>query len=97
MWLDALQAVKEMFPRMSNCELMAPVDNFLVSTEKLRKRLVEERVTDTAIQDCEQIVKSEFSTLQKQLVALKQKQVLLLDTLRQLEVVISPLLQASVE
>uniref|UniRef100_A0A1D1XJ99 Oxysterol-binding protein-related protein 1C n=1 Tax=Anthurium amnicola TaxID=1678845 RepID=A0A1D1XJ99_9ARAE len=85
MWMDALQAVKEMFPRMSNSELMAPVDSCVMSTEKLRKRLLEESVGEAAIQDCEQIMRSEFFLLQNQLVLFKQKQFLLIDTLRQLE------------
>jgi hypothetical protein len=57
-----------------------------MSTEKIRLRLIEEGVSELAIQDCEQIMKSEFSALQSQLVLLKQKQWLLIDTLRQLEV-----------
>lgn len=85
-WMDALQAVKDMFPRMSNSELMAPLDNVTVSTEKLRQRLLEEGVSEAAIQDSEQIMKSEFAALQNQLVLLKQKQLLLIDTLRHLEV-----------
>ncbi|KAG6707338.1 hypothetical protein I3842_06G025800 [Carya illinoinensis] len=84
-WMEALQAVKDMFPRMSNSELMAPIDNFTVSTEKLRQRLLEEGVGEAAIQDSEQIMRSEFAVLQSQLVLLKQKQCLLIDTLRQLE------------
>ncbi|KAA3449629.1 oxysterol-binding protein-related protein 1C-like isoform X1 [Gossypium australe] len=84
-WVEALQAVKDMFPRMSNSELMAPMDNLAVSTEKLRQRLMQERVNELAIQDSEQIMKSEFSALQNHLVLLKQKQSLLIDTLRQLE------------
>ncbi|KAG4148178.1 hypothetical protein ERO13_D05G270400v2 [Gossypium hirsutum] len=84
-WVEALQAVKDMFPRMSNSELMAPMDNVAVSTEKLRQRLMQERVHELAIQDSEQIMKSEFSALQNHLVLLKQKQSLLIDTLRQLE------------
>ncbi|OVA11993.1 Oxysterol-binding protein [Macleaya cordata] len=84
-WMEALQAVKDMFPRMSNSELMAPVDNVVVSTEKLRQRLLEEGVSEAAIQDSEQIMRTEFSALQNQLVLLKQKQSLLMDTLRQLE------------
>lgn len=75
-----------MFPRMSNSELMAPIDNVAVSTEKLRQRLVDEGVAETAIQDSEQIMRSEFAALQNQLMLLKQKQWLLFDTLRQLEV-----------
>ncbi|KAJ0233259.1 Oxysterol-binding protein-related protein 1C [Hirschfeldia incana] len=84
-WVEALQAVKDMFPRMSNSELMAPTNNLAMSTEKLRQRLVDEGVSELAIQDCEQIMRSEFSALQSQLVLLKQKQWLLIDTLRQLE------------
>ncbi|XP_075648495.1 oxysterol-binding protein-related protein 1C-like isoform X2 [Castanea sativa] len=84
-WMEALQAVKDMFPRMSNSELMAPINNVTVSTEKLRQRLLEEGVSEAAIQDSEQIMRSEFSALQTQLVLLKQKQWLLIDTLRQLE------------
>ncbi|THU62956.1 hypothetical protein C4D60_Mb01t10610 [Musa balbisiana] len=84
-WMEALQAVKDMFPRISNSELMAPVDNVVVSTEKLQQRLQEEGVTEAAIQDCEQIMRSEFYAMQNQLVLLKQKQTLLVDTLRQLE------------
>ncbi|XP_050365990.1 oxysterol-binding protein-related protein 1C-like [Argentina anserina] len=84
-WVEALQAVKDMFPRISNSELMAPVDNAAVSTEKLRQRLSEEGVREAAIQESEQIMKTEFAALQNQLLLLKQKQWLLIDTLRQLE------------
>ncbi|KAK9713825.1 hypothetical protein RND81_06G053800 [Saponaria officinalis] len=84
-WMDALQAVKDMFPRMSNSELMAPIDNVVVSTEKLRQRLQEEGLSETAIQDSEQIMRGEFATLQNQLVLLKQKHLMLIDTLRRLE------------
>lgn len=85
-WLEALQAVKDMFPRMSNSELMAPIDNVTVSTENLRQRLLEEGVSEAAIQDSEQIMRSEFASLQNQLTLLKQKHWLLIETLRQLEV-----------
>ncbi|MED6191701.1 Oxysterol-binding protein- protein 1C, variant 2 [Stylosanthes scabra] len=84
-WMEALQAVKDMFPRISNSELMAPLDNVSVSTEKLRQRLLEERVSEAAIQDSEQIMRTEFAALQNQLVLLKQKQSMLIDTLRHLE------------
>lgn len=85
-WMEALQAVKDMYPRISNSELMAPMDNMVVSTERLRQRLSEEGVTETAIDDSEQIMRSEFAALQTQLRILKQKHWLLIDTLRQLEV-----------
>ncbi|KAG5384428.1 hypothetical protein IGI04_035898 [Brassica rapa subsp. trilocularis] len=70
-WVEALLAIKDMFPRMSNSELMAPIDNLAMSMEKLRQRLVDEGVSELAIQDCEQIMRSEFSALQSQLVLLK--------------------------
>lgn len=85
-WMEALQVVKDIFPRMSNSELMAPLDNVAVSTEKLRQRLLEERVNESAIQDIEQIMKDEFASLQNQLMLLKQKHWLLMESLRQLEV-----------
>ncbi|KZV33047.1 oxysterol-binding protein-related protein 1C-like [Dorcoceras hygrometricum] len=84
-WMEALRAVKDMFPRMSNGELMAPAENIGISTEKLRQRLLKASVSESAIQDSEQIVKNEFSVLQNQLMILKQKHWLLMDTLRQLE------------
>ncbi|XVF39409.1 hypothetical protein PTKIN_Ptkin01aG0032500 [Pterospermum kingtungense] len=74
-----------MFPRMSNSELMAPIDNVAVSTEKLRQRLMQEGVCESAIQDTEQIMRGEFAAMQNQLLLLKQKQLLLIDTMRQLE------------
>ncbi|XP_031493436.1 oxysterol-binding protein-related protein 1C-like isoform X4 [Nymphaea colorata] len=84
-WVEALQAVKDLFPRMSNSELMAPLNGITISTEKLRQRLLEEGLNEASILDCEQIMRTEFSTLQNQLILLKQKQSLLLDSLRQLE------------
>lgn len=85
-WLEALEAVKDMFPRISNSELMAPVDDVTVSTERLRQKLLEEGLSESAIQESEQIMKSEFASLQTQLRVLRQKYWLLTDTLRQLEV-----------
>ncbi|KAJ1439220.1 Pleckstrin-like proteiny domain [Sesbania bispinosa] len=84
-WVEALQAVKDMFPRMSNSELMAPVDNVAISTEKLRNRLQQEGVSEVAIQDSEQIMRNEYAALQNQLLLLKQKQLTLIDNLRLLE------------
>ncbi|XP_047319926.1 oxysterol-binding protein-related protein 1C-like [Impatiens glandulifera] len=84
-WMDALQAIKDLFPRMSNSELMAPMENIYVSTEKLRQRLLDEGVNEAAIRDSEQIMRTEFSHLQNQLMLLKQKHWLLIDTLRHLE------------
>lgn len=85
-WMEALQAVKEMFPRISNSDYFVPMDNGVaVSTEKLRQRLLDEGVSEDAIQESEDIMRDEFSGLHKHLVVLKQRQLLLIDTLRQLE------------
>ncbi|XP_039003256.1 oxysterol-binding protein-related protein 1C-like isoform X2 [Hibiscus syriacus] len=84
-WMESLLAVKDLFPRIPNNELMAQVNNTVVSTEKLRQRLMQEEVGELAIQDSEQIMRTEFSALQKQLLLLAQKQRLLVETLRQLE------------
>lgn len=87
-WLEALRATKEMFPRMSTSEMVGPGDTaaaVAVSTERLRQRLQQEGVSEAAIADSERIVRAEFEALHKQLVLLKQKQALLLDTLRHLE------------
>lgn len=85
-WMEALQAVKDMFPRMSNSDLMSQVDNVAISTEKLRHRLLQEGVSEAAIKDSEQIMRDEYAALQNQLLLLKQKQLALVDNLRQLEV-----------
>jgi hypothetical protein len=91
-WLEALRATKEMFPRMSTSEMVGPGDTaaaVAVSTERLRQRLQQEGVSEAAIADSERIVRAEFEALHKQLVLLKQKQALLLDTLRHLEVLLT--------
>ncbi|GJN23587.1 hypothetical protein PR202_gb11250 [Eleusine coracana subsp. coracana] len=87
-WLEALRATKDMFPRMSSSEMVGPEDTaaaVAVSTERLRQRLQQEGVSEAAIADSEAIVRAEFESLHKQLVLLKQKHALLVDTLRQLE------------
>lgn len=76
---------------MSTSEMVGPGDTaaaVAVSTERLRQRLQQEGVSEAAIADSERIVRTEFEVLHKQLMLLKQKQTLLLDTLRQLEVLL---------
>ncbi|KAF8024859.1 hypothetical protein BT93_F1885 [Corymbia citriodora subsp. variegata] len=84
-WMEALRAIKDMFPRMSNSELMAPMNNAIVSTEKLKQHLHKEGVREALIQECEQIMRNEAVAMQNQVLLLKQKQWRLIDTLRQLE------------
>ncbi|QCE15074.1 oxysterol-binding protein-related protein 1B-like isoform X1 [Vigna unguiculata] len=85
MWVEAMMAVKDMYPRLPNAEVLSPVASVAISTEKLRERLLEEGLSDATIGECEEIMKFEFSQLKKQMVALKHKHLLLVDTLRQLE------------
>ncbi|KAL8226635.1 hypothetical protein R6Q57_016467 [Mikania cordata] len=81
-WMEALKAVKQMFPRMSNKELMNTIGNEItVSTDKLRSRLLKEDVNEEIIQDAERIMRIEFSETQNQLALLRNKLRLLIDTL----------------
>lgn len=80
-WIEALKVVKQMFPRMSNYELMNSISTITVPTEKLRARLLKEGVNDEIIQDAERIMRIEFSVMQDQLVLLRKKLRLLIDKL----------------
>eukprot|EP01018_Ginkgo_biloba_P014602 Gb_04474 [translate_table: standard] len=85
-WIEALTAAKDLFPSISmNSNFLLPIEEIPVSTEKLRCRLQEEGLNETAIRDCEEIMLSEFSEMQSQLKVLQKKRFTLLDTLRQLE------------
>lgn len=86
MWIDALQAAKDLFPRLLTSTDFSPSEDVVVSTERLRLRLLQEGVGDSVIKDCESIMLSEHSDLQNQLNALQRKHIMLLETLRQLEV-----------
>ncbi|XP_057848725.2 oxysterol-binding protein-related protein 1A isoform X1 [Cryptomeria japonica] len=84
-WIEALLASKDLFPRGFTKSLLLPIEDISVSTEKLRHRLLQERLNEQTIEECEQIMISEFSELQNQLKILQQKQLHLIDMLRQLE------------
>ncbi|PKH48305.1 hypothetical protein CRG98_050362, partial [Punica granatum] len=84
-WVDALLAAKDQYPRVLSSNDFAPSDDVIVSTEKLRSRLLQDGVTEAVIRDCESLMLSELSELQNQLKVLQRKHVMLLDSLRQLE------------
>lgn len=84
-WIESLLAAKDKFPRLSVGDL-APSEEMVISTEKLRSRLSQEGITEEIIKDCESIMLGELTTLQNQMKTLQLKHVVLLDTLRQLEV-----------
>lgn len=84
-WVEALQAAKDLFPRALTSGDFSPSEDVVISTEKLRSRLVQEGVGETVVKDCESIMLSELSEMQNRLKALQHKHITLLDTLRQLE------------
>ncbi|KAI3744741.1 hypothetical protein L1987_57834 [Smallanthus sonchifolius] len=84
-WIESLLAAKDKFPRLSVGDL-APSEEIVISTEKLRSRLSQEGITEEIIKDCESIMLSELTALQNQMKVLQLKHIVLLDTLRHLEV-----------
>ncbi|KAL1565236.1 Oxysterol-binding protein-related protein 1D, variant 2 [Salvia divinorum] len=84
-WIEALLAAKDKFPRLLTSYDLAPSEDVVVTTEKLRSRLVEEGINETVIKDCESIMLGEVAEVQHQLKSLQLKHMLLLDTLRRLE------------
>ncbi|CAN4116154.1 unnamed protein product [Withania somnifera] len=84
-WIEALGVAKDQFPRLLSSGDFASSEDFIVSTEKLRSRLVQEGIGGAVIKDCESIMLHEVAELQNQIKALQRKHIMLLDTLRQLE------------
>ncbi|XP_068306045.1 oxysterol-binding protein-related protein 2A-like isoform X2 [Pyrus communis] len=85
-WLQALVSTRSLFPHRSlNDNLSLVPTDLSVSTERLKKRLLEEGTGEGVVQDCEQIMLSEFSQLHGQLKVLCEERSNLLDTLRQFE------------
>ncbi|XP_076957778.1 oxysterol-binding protein-related protein 1C-like [Bidens hawaiensis] len=79
-WMEALKTAKQMFPRMSNRELINTMSTEItVSTELLRARLLKEGVNEEIVQDAEKIMMSEFSDMQSQLAVLRKKLRILID------------------
>ncbi|KAG6405338.1 hypothetical protein SASPL_132927 [Salvia splendens] len=85
-WIEALNSTRSLFslrPQADNTPLLTR--ELSVSTERLKLRLLEEGVSEGVVNDCEQIVLSEFSGVQGQFQLLCEERSNLLDTLRQLE------------
>lgn len=85
-WIEALLVAKDKFPRLLTSNDLAPSEDFVVSTEKLRSRLIQEGISEPIVKDCESIMLGELAEMQNQLKTIKLKHILLLDTLRRLEV-----------
>ncbi|GLU06124.1 hypothetical protein SLE2022_231820 [Rubroshorea leprosula] len=84
-WIEALLATKDLFPRVLSSNDFQPSEDVVISTEKIRLRLLQEGMSEAVIKDCESIMLMELSQMQNQLNALQHKHLMLLETLRQLE------------
>lgn len=86
-WIQALASSRSLFPlRVVNDNLPFVPNDLSVSTQKLKKRLLQEGIGEAVVKDCEQIILSEFSEMQAQLKVLLEERSCLIDTLRELEV-----------
>ncbi|KAJ3671745.1 hypothetical protein LUZ60_007824 [Juncus effusus] len=84
-WIDALNSAKDLFPRVLTSSDFEPAMEIVVSTENLRARLEKEGLSEGLVKECEEIMLDEVADLKDQLVSLRQKHVVLIDKLRQLE------------
>ncbi|XP_024993486.1 oxysterol-binding protein-related protein 2A-like isoform X1 [Cynara cardunculus var. scolymus] len=85
-WIEALASTRNLFtPRRLNDKPSIIPTDISVSTERLKKRLLEEGISEVVIKDCEQIMLLEFTEIQGQVKLLCEERSNLLDTLRQLE------------
>lgn len=86
-WIEALVSARNLFSVTPLNDKISFIENDItVSTKKLRDRLLEDGVGEALIDDCEQIMLSEFSGLQGQLNLLCEERSNLINTLRLLEV-----------
>ena len=86
-WIQALVSTRSLLPlRPLNDNLSLVPHDLSISTNRLKKRLLEEGISDNLVKDCEEIMLSEFEEIQGQLKVLCEERSNLLDTLRQLEV-----------
>ncbi|CAA2971339.1 Hypothetical predicted protein [Olea europaea subsp. europaea] len=63
-WIEALLVTKDKFPRVLTSNDFELSEEFVVSTEKLRSRLIQEGTSETVIKDCESIMLSKLSEMQ---------------------------------
>uniref|UniRef100_A0A0D6QXM1 PH domain-containing protein n=1 Tax=Araucaria cunninghamii TaxID=56994 RepID=A0A0D6QXM1_ARACU len=81
-WLNALHAAKQSCSSWTDSFPLPKSEEVAISTETLRKRLQEEGLSEEAIKNCEDIMKSEFSELEQRLRLLQQKNSYLIEKLR---------------
>uniref|UniRef100_A0A0D3HTD6 PH domain-containing protein n=1 Tax=Oryza barthii TaxID=65489 RepID=A0A0D3HTD6_9ORYZ len=84
-WIQALQVAKDRFPRSLTSNDFSPMSDVLLSTEKLRVRLLQEGLNETVVKECESIMMTELLELHNQMKSQQQQYSILIDRLRQLE------------
>ncbi|KAG2620406.1 hypothetical protein PVAP13_3NG091400 [Panicum virgatum] len=84
-WIDALLAAKDRFPRSHTSNDLGPIADIMLSTEKLRVRLLQEGLGEAVVKECESIMMSEMLELHNQIKSQQQQHSILIDHLRQLE------------
>ncbi|CAN6328889.1 unnamed protein product [Urochloa humidicola] len=84
-WMDALLAAKDRFPRSLTSNDLGPMADIMLSTEKLRVRLLQEGLSEAVVKECESIMMSELLELHNQIKSQQQQHSILIDRLRQLE------------
>ncbi|KAE9596780.1 putative oxysterol-binding protein [Lupinus albus] len=86
-WIQALLSTRAVYPlqTLSDNLTVAPTGIINVSTERLKKRLLEEGTTDNVVHECQQIMLSECQQIHGQLEILCQERSTLLDTIMHLE------------
>lgn len=93
-WIEALIAARSLSSWRPLSDSVSLIRNGVsISTRKLRERLCEEGLGEDIIKDCEKIMLSEFSELKGQLKLLYEERLNLVETLRQLEVILRIMLQ----
>ncbi|KAH9607143.1 hypothetical protein KSS87_005068 [Heliosperma pusillum] len=86
LWLKALAATRSLYTtRGLNDNFTVSPSSISISTERLKKRLLDDGANELLLNDCEEIMLSEFTELQGQMKVLCEERTRLLDTLRQLE------------
>ncbi|CAM8877680.1 unnamed protein product [Rhodiola kirilowii] len=85
-WIEALASTCNLFSqRPLNENFSVVLRDLSLSTERLKNKLLEEGVSKSLVNECEQIMRTEFLEIQGQLRDLCEERSTLLDTLRQLE------------
>ncbi|KAL0329587.1 UNVERIFIED_CONTAM: Oxysterol-binding protein-related protein 2A [Sesamum radiatum] len=85
-WIQALISIRSLFqlrPQIGATPHL--IRNLSISTERLKRRLLEEGIGEGLVKECEQIMLSELSQVEGQFQVLSEERSSLLDTLRQLE------------